>query len=297
MDEKVLIVDDSLELVHLLENILPYGGYQAISATTGEEGLRLALELVPDLILVDLELPDITGLRFLEALDQHKVTIPTIMMTGYGSEGVAARALRLGASGYLIKPFTTEEVLSSAEKALTVSRLRRDKAHLAVVVDVYSRHLRTISAIGRAMIDGLDQEQFFQRIVEAALFVTRAERCLLTLVEQESDRLRLVAARGRMVSPGLIFRHQAGDARLRAVLAEGTSVRLHTCSDPPIALQTGEAVRAVLQVPLKTKERAIGLLSADRQSSDVPFGKHDEQMLAILADYVVIAVEQNARKE
>lgn len=296
-EEKVLIVDDSIELIHLLENILPYGGYHAISATTGEEGLRLVLEHLPDLILVDLELPDITGLRFLEALNQQGLAIPTIMMTGYGSEGVAARALRLGASGYLIKPFTMEEVLSSVEKALTVSRLRREKAHLASMLDTYSRHFRTLCAIGQAMIDGLGQEQFFQRIVEAALFITRAERCLLSLVDHDPNRLKLVAARGKAVPPGLLFFRQAGDARLQAALAEGASVRLHTTSDPPIVLQTGETARAVLQVPLRTKERVIGLLSADRQNTGVPFGKHDEQMLAILADYAVIALAQTTRAE
>jgi two-component system NtrC family sensor kinase len=296
-EEKVLIVDDSIELIHLLENILPYGGYHAVSATTGEEGLRLALDHLPDLILVDLELPDITGLRFLESLNQQGLAIPTIMMTGYGSEGVAARALRLGASGYLIKPFTTEEVLSSVEKALAVSRLRREKAHLAAMLDTYSRHFRTLSAIGQAMIDGLDQERFFQRIVEAALFITRAERCLLALVDRDSNQFRLVAVRGKAAPPGLFFFRQAGDARLQTALSEGASVRLHTTSDPPIALQTGETVRAVLQVPLRTREQVIGLLSADRQTGGLPFGKHDEQMLAILADYAVIAVAQIARTE
>ncbi len=296
-EEKILIVDDSIELIQLLENILPYGGYRAFSATTGEEGLRLVLELVPDLVLVDLELPDITGLRFLEALNQQKPTMPTIMMTGYGSEGVAARALRLGASGYLIKPFTTEEVLSSVEKALTVSRLRREKAQATAMVDVYSRHLRAISAIGRAMVDGLDQQQFFQRIVDAAVFITRAERCLLSLVGQDPNQFKPVATRGKEVPPGLLFFRQEGDRRLQTALAEGASVRLHASSDAPIALQTGETVRAVLQVPLKTKERVIGLLSVDRQGSGVPFGKHDEQMLAILADLAVISVEQTARTD
>lgn len=290
-EEQVLIVDDSTELTNLLENILPFGGYQAISATTGEEGLRLVRELGPDLILVDLELPDITGLRFLEAMNQEGLTTPTVMMTGYGSEGVAARALRLGASGYLIKPFTTEEVLSSVEKALTVSRLHREKAHLASVLDTYSRHFRTISAIGQALIDGLDREQFLQRIVDAGLFITRSERCLLALVDQDPNQLKLVAARGKEVRDGLLFFRLAGDARLQAALAEGASVRLHTSSEPPIALQTGEVARAVLQVPLRTKERLIGLLSVDRQSSGVAFGKHDEQMLGILADYAVIAME------
>jgi GAF domain-containing protein len=56
-------------------------------------------------------------------------------------------------------------------------------------------------------------------------------------------------------------------------------------------LQTGDEVKAVLQVPLRTEGRAIGLLSVDRQDSPAPFDKHDELMLAILADYVVIALE------
>jgi GAF domain-containing protein len=95
----------------------------------------------------------------------------------------------------------------------------------------------------------------------------------------------------------LLFFRQAGDVRLQTALAEGASVRLHASSDAPIALQTGEIVLAVLQVPLKTKDRVIGLLSVDRQGSGVPFGKHDEQMLAILADYAVISVEQTTGAE
>ncbi len=292
--EKILIVDDSTELTSLLENILPYGGYQTISALTGEEGLGMVLDSNPDVILVDLELPDITGLRFLETLSQRGLTTPTIMMTGYGSEGVAARALRLGASGYLIKPFTTEEVLGSVEKALSVSRLRREKAQLASMLDMYSRHIRTISAIGQALIADLELDRFFQRIVDAGLFITRAERCLLSLQDRNPDQLQLVAARGKQVRTNLLYPRKAGDARLYTVLAEGIGVRLHTTSAPPIALQTGEPVLAVLQVPLKTRERVIGLLSVDRQSIGVPFGTHDEQMLAILADYAVIGLEKAA---
>ena len=127
-EERILIIDDSTELRSLLESILPYSGYHTLSASTGEEGLELATTLRPDVILVDLELPDTTGLKVIEELNRRGITIPTIMITGYGSEGTAARALRLGAQGYLVKPFTTEEVLSNVEKALVVRRLNREKA-------------------------------------------------------------------------------------------------------------------------------------------------------------------------
>jgi DNA-binding response OmpR family regulator len=301
-EETILIIDDSIELCSLLESILPLSGYRTLSASTGEEGLNLASEFKPDLILLDLELPDTTGLKVLEELGQRKPAIPTIMITGYGSEGVAARALGLGAEGYLIKPFTTEEVLSSVEKALTVRHLRREKAQLATLLDAYTHHLRTISAVGRAVISGLDSEQFFQRIVEAGSFVTRAERCLLVLQDATPDghpaSAQVVAVHGNPRThaeepsgAGGAFPSAAGDRRLWAVLSRGDSVRLHASLDTAITLQTGEAARAVLQVPLKSRERIAGLLSVDRQHAQVPFGRHDELMLSILADYVVLALD------
>ena len=292
-----LIIDDSSELRSLLESILPYSGYRTISASTGEEGLNLALKLKPDVILVDLELPDTTGLQVLTDLNQHQLSIPTIMITGYGSEGVAARALQLGALGYLIKPFTTEEVLSSLERALTVNRLRREKEQLTNLLDTYARHFQTLAAIGRVMIDGLDLSPFYQRIVEAGLYVTRAERCLLALSDQAQRQLDVVAAHGRPCHIEHPLPSSAGDARLQMILEGGTSVRLHASPGSTIILQTGDAVRTVLQVPLKAQDRVLGLLSVDRQNRDIPFGRHDEQMMAILADYVVIALEKHRQLE
>jgi two-component system NtrC family sensor kinase len=294
----ILIIDDSSELRSLLESLLPYSGYQAVCAGTGHEGLSLALASQPDLILLDLELPDMTGLQVLEALNQHRLTIPTIMITGYGSEGVAARALRLGALSYLIKPFTTEEVLSSIERALTVNRLRLEKARLTALLEAYTRHFQTLSAIGRALTGGLDRDQFLQRIVEAGRYVTQAERCQLSLLDQADRRRRaqfcVVAARGRACHIGHRFSSPSGDERLWAVLEEGTAVRLQASPGSPLTLQTGDTARAVLQVPLRTQDQVVGLLSVDRQGSGADaFGRHDEQMLAILADYVVLALEKD----
>lgn len=291
--DTILIIDDSTELRALLESILPYSGYQAISATTGKEGLKLALEFNPDVILVDLELPDTTGLQLLEAFNQHELTMPTIMMTGYGSEGVAARALRLGALDYLVKPFTTEEVLSSVERALTVERLRRENAQLTAMLDVHARHFRMLQAIGRAALEDRDLDKFFQRIVEAGLYATRAEACLLLLLDTAQDQLCIAAVHGQDRQVGNCFPRQSGDQRLWAVLESGASVRLHTSADRYIKVQGGDGVKAVLQVPLIGDEQMLGLLSAERQSSGSPYGKHDEQILAILADYAVMALEKH----
>jgi len=296
-EEQILIIDDSTELRSLLESILPFSGYHTLSASTGEEGLELATTLRPDVILVDLELPDTTGLKVIEELNRRGITIPTIMITGYGSEGTAARALRLGAQGYLVKPFTTEEVLSNVEKALVVRRLNREKAQLKAQLDTHARHFRALSAIGRALIDEIDPGQFFQRIVDAGAFVTRAERCTLALLDPVSEQLEVAATRGKLDPVSMTASPQEGATGLRPVLEQSTSVRLQAATGETIALQTGDEVKAVLQVPLKTQVQTIGLLSVDRQDSPSPFDEHDEQMLAILANCVVIALKIQEQAE
>lgn len=293
--EKVLVIDDSSEIRSLLECILPYGGYKAISTSSGLHGLSLVSEMNPDLILVDLELPDTTGLKVLEELNRQKSTIPTIMMTGYGSEGAAARALRLGVQGYLIKPFTTEEVLSSIAKALSVGRLRREKEQLAMLVGNYARHFRMLSAIGRSVMADLALDQFLERIVEAGLFMTRAEEGVLLLRDETPDQLQVVAARGQGSPTSDCSSPLDGDERLRVVLEKGSAVRIQAPPGDTIELQTGDMVRAVLQAPLKVRDQILGLLSVARRTRGTPFGKHDEQVLTILADYAAMGLEKNRK--
>lgn len=295
--EKVLIIDDSSELRSLLESIMPYGGYEAVSAGTGARGLGLAAELNPDVILVDLELPDTSGLKVLEELNRQESTIPTIMMTGYGSEGVAAQALRLGVQGYLIKPFTTDEVLSAVDKALSVGRLRREKEQLAALLERHTQYLSMLGTLGRSIITGLDLDRFLQRVVEAGLFMTGAEEGTMLWWDEQSDQLQVVATTGRREDTAGCFSSLTGDERLRRVLQEGAAVRIHAPAGATIELQTGTPVRAVVQAPLKTQDRVFGLLSMARRTKDVPFGKQDEQVLSILADFTVMAMEKNCRGE
>jgi len=290
----VLIIDDSDELRSLLENVLPLGGYQTISAATGRDGLHLAAEAKPDVILVDLDLPDMNGLKVLETLHRDKQLIPTVIITGYGSEGVAARALDLGAFGYLIKPCTTEEVLSSIEKALNRGQLLGEKEQLNSLIHDYRLHVSTLATLGQTLVLGVERGECLQRIAEAAVFVTRADRCLLSLAQEDGDHLGIEAIPGQATT-GRRFSPQAGDPPLRAVLERGVTARITAPPSSAILMQTGDSVQAVLQVPVKTRVGVIGFLSADRQKAGVPFSLHDEQMLSILATYAVLALDKESQ--
>src|SRR5579859_7876980 len=92
-NERILVIDDSAELRNLVgHEILALDGYEALTARSGEEGLILAKELRPDLIICDYKMPGMSGLDMLEALRADGVDIPMILITGEGSEELAARA-------------------------------------------------------------------------------------------------------------------------------------------------------------------------------------------------------------
>jgi DNA-binding response OmpR family regulator len=290
--EKVLIIDDSEELRSLLEVILPFGGYEAYSVGSGAEGLDLVPKVQPDAILIDLELPDTTGLKVLEELNRLGFAIPTIMMTGYGSEGSAARALRLGVKDYLIKPFTTEEVLSSIERALSESRLRSEKDQQAALLNDYARRFKLITAVGRSMPQELDLPQIMQRIVDAAQLATRAEVGLLLVKDEETEAFKVLASQGSPVDTVQELSVENADERLAAVCKEGSTVRLHSTEGATIRLQNGDGVTAVCQVPVQAQNQVCGILTVDRRSKSSAFSQLDEQTLAILAHYASLALVQ-----
>ncbi|MCP4538753.1 MAG: response regulator [Chloroflexi bacterium] len=143
--ERVLVVDDSLVYRDLLvHHVLKPGGYKALTANDGEAGLQVAQEQLPDLIIMDMQMPGMTGIQVLEALYDAGSEIPVIMMTLHGSEDLAVRAFRLGVKDYVIKPFDIDEMLMAMDKALSEVRLRRERDTLTRTLRAERRQLEAV---------------------------------------------------------------------------------------------------------------------------------------------------------
>ena len=156
--ERILIIDDKIEIIKFLTDLLAPLKYRLLTATDGKSGLDVALEQQPDLILLDLHMPGMTGIEVLEALRQHNCRSPVILMTLYGSESVAVQAFRLGVRDYVVKPFRIDELLAAIEQALEVGRLRRERQRLVEELTRTNqeltrrmRELATLQAIGRSV--------------------------------------------------------------------------------------------------------------------------------------------------
>ena len=114
----VLIIEDSEDMAYGLKTNLEYEDYQVTVATDGEEGLQQALEVSPNLIILDLTLPKLDGLSVLSELRTKGVQIPVLILTARGEEQDKVTGLKLGADDYVTKPFALLELLARVEALL-----------------------------------------------------------------------------------------------------------------------------------------------------------------------------------
>jgi len=115
---RILIVDDEPEMVRGLEDNLRFEGYQTLAATNGKEGLALALREAPDLVVLDIMMPELSGWDVLRALRQRGVDVPVILLTARGEEVDRVLGLELGADDYVTKPFSLREFLARVRAVL-----------------------------------------------------------------------------------------------------------------------------------------------------------------------------------
>lgn len=297
-DELILVVDDSREMArHLAEFLLPALGHRAIVAFDGRRGLELIKEQNPDLIMLDLNLPEMTGLDVLEAMARLSIETPVILMTGYGSEKSAIDAFRLGIKDYLVKPFTVDEVSATIERALIESRLRHDKERLLEKLKRAEgemrrqiREMRSLFALGKSVTALLQLDDVIARSLQGALNITGAEISVIWLPDQEGARLQPHACSAfdeNLAVPDVpVADSVAGD-----VFRTGEIVRQTAFATRDAAIRTDFPARAILYVPLTAHGRIIGVLSVGNDNAPRAFSERDELLLSALSDYVAVAID------
>jgi FixJ family two-component response regulator/glycine cleavage system H lipoate-binding protein len=113
---KLLVVDDETSICQACRRVFTRQGFDVDESCDPHAGLALAEKNDYAAVLLDIKMPTMDGIEFLEALRTKKPTMPVIFMTGYPSVPTATSAVRLGASGYIMKPFTPEEITQAVQK-------------------------------------------------------------------------------------------------------------------------------------------------------------------------------------
>jgi two-component system phosphate regulon response regulator PhoB len=171
MSYHVLVVDDEPDITALVAYHLAKAGYQVTTATSGPEALRLADEQAPDLVVLDLMLPGLSGYEVLEAMRRRPQTqdVGVILLTARREEADRIRGLSLGADDYLVKPFAPQELV------LRVAAVLRRLGGPAVAsgAKLVSGPLTIDRAAHRVLVNGRAVEL---TATEYKLLVTLAER-------------------------------------------------------------------------------------------------------------------------
>ncbi len=293
--EEILVIDDSEHVSRMLaQTVLPELGYRAAIALTAKSGLERLRARLPDLILLDLQLPDMNGLDFLRILTQEGIDVPVILMTAHGSEMIAVEAFRLGARNYLIKPFSDTEAREVIDQALRERRLQRERDRLLQLLQQRVQELTVLTRVGKSVTTLMDQRQLLDRIVEAAVYMTQADEGILFQYVEQKHELIPLALRNVAVESLDRLRLPVADSLVGQVVRSGKSLRLHRgMTDEPIAITATMVVQATLQTPLQVGDRIIGVLVVNNRRSNRAFSDSDQYLLAALADYAAIALENS----
>jgi DNA-binding response OmpR family regulator len=207
--ENILVVEDDATMRRVLQDNLKFKGYQVRAAADGEEGLRLALDLKPDLILLDIMLPKVNGYEICRRVREQGFDMPIIMLTAKGQEEDIILGLNLGADDYVTKPFSVNVLLARVNAFL---RRRQEEEPEAIefgdfVLDLGSHQLLkdgeeipltpkefgVLELMARRPGRALTRDQILQAVWGISVFVTSrsVDRCINTLREKiEADPKR-----------------------------------------------------------------------------------------------------------
>ena len=122
--KKALVIDDEQIVLDSVRKILSQGDYAVDTSLSGRQGLELAVSRQYDIVLTDIRMPDMGGMRVLRDIKRAKPSLPVVMITGFATVKSAVQAMKLGAAEYLAKPFTPDELLKAVDSALQIAATR-----------------------------------------------------------------------------------------------------------------------------------------------------------------------------
>ncbi|NIQ40348.1 MAG: diguanylate cyclase [Proteobacteria bacterium] len=167
---KVLIVDDVPDTIEIIKKLLEYEGYEVLTAYTGEEGVKIALNNGPEVVIMDINLPGIDGNEALRKIHSKNPDQAVIILTAYATVDNAIQALKDGATDFIRKPFENDHLVYVVQKCVEKTRIVREKQKL-------EEEIRRLSVTDD--LTGLYNHRHFFSTLEAEL--TRAERQRHTL--------------------------------------------------------------------------------------------------------------------
>jgi len=275
--EKVMVVDDEPGIVDVCINVLAQEGYAVSGAYSGHEALEIAKQGRVDALVVDIVMPEMDGLELLQRLHDVYPDIVAVVMTGYAVIDNAVKSVNQGVQGFIVKPFTPDELKIAVSRALEKSRFMAENIELRMMMPVFE--------ISKELVSETDLSRVLSRAVELLLRETESDMASLMLLDEETQEpcIRLNCGFPKDML-----------ATVRWVVEEGKPLFVSNTVSVAPQIQSEiskSSIGSLLCLPLLSKEKIVGALTLARIVGQKPFRQSHLQLLSTLCNHLAVAIE------
>jgi DNA-binding response OmpR family regulator/putative methionine-R-sulfoxide reductase with GAF domain len=293
--ERILIVESDPDIVDLISRqALTPLGYKPLIVGNATAALQQARDNPPDLIIANLNLPDLSGKDLLTALSSTGVMVPLVVVAEKGQERGVIQAFRLGAVDALFWPARDAEVVRVVERALQQTRTARAQQKLDRQLEAAQREserrvrdLTTVLGFSKAVVSMADQRQFFGRLLDGALKLAEADMAWLVVRDDQSKSFLLNAYRNLPAGWARKVNQPLDDGLSSLVSLSGQALTIHGA--PLAQFKIAALGKSAAVLPVRVQGQVVGILVVIR-SADREFDRNTAAMLEALADFAAISL-------
>lgn len=284
--KKILVVDDEAMIVNLCRRILEGEGYEVHCAISGEEAVKIVSPGPFHMLVSDLLMPGMDGLKTFLALREKYPDLIGILITGHGTIDTALDAMGLGFSGFIRKPFPALELKQVVREAFHKSELAYENTRLRTLIPLYS--------LGEKFISAASKDEVLSGLIETLSQQTGAGRISIMLYEDKERFLRIVAAEGLKKEIIDRARIRPGEGIAGKVFQDGKPVILNGGPDDNSAYSSFmklKNITAAVSFPLKSRDHVLGVVNISKTGTGTPFSPADVEMISVICGQAVMALE------
>ena len=286
--EKILVVDDEVHILEACRRSLERSGYKVTALNSGIDALRLLDIEKFDLLLTDVRMPLISGLDILKSFKKKDPGSAAVVITGEGTMDTAVRAIGHGVDGFVIKPFSKNQLLNAVHCALEKVQMARENAKLKSLLPLFE--------ITRNLMTKMDVDELLNAIADIAYKESRASS--VSIILKGDDGSFIIGASigmGSGFDKGTSLRKGEG---LAWKVMEGGEPLFLDEDDPFITfsdLMNRDQLSSSLILPLKAEDEIMGVINVSKlKDGDYPhFSEGDLEFMTILAGQAATALKNS----
>jgi putative nucleotidyltransferase with HDIG domain len=281
----ILIVDDDHTLCNALSKFFSDSGFKTVLAFNGQQAIELFNELHPHVVILDIHMPVMDGIQFLNKTRQDGTSPPVIVTTAHPDINTAIEAIQNGAFDYIVKPFELDVLQQKVNRALQTTKLVRENMLLSQLVSLHE--------ITHKLTSTHDIEELLDVTFQYCLSVSKADTGSIQLVHKNTGELVIVRKKGiQLTELSSPLSNPEQWPISKWVVKNGRSLLISDTDklvDIHVELHRDD-VESSLCVPLKVGEEVIGVINLNRGRNKEQFSQVDLNIVNMLATQASIAV-------